>query len=59
MAAAQAACESLSPATDRTVNALGNQTEDLNWLHDYSPFSWAYGADPLTDGWHWRQNLNP
>ena len=37
-----------------TVNALGNQTEDLKWLHDYSPFSWAYGADPVTDGWDWR-----
>ena len=37
-----------------TVNALGNQTEDLRWLHDYSPFSWAYGADPVTDGWDWR-----
>lgn len=37
-----------------TANALGNQTEDLNWLHDYSPFSWAYGADPLSDGWDWR-----
>ncbi|MET0888251.1 MAG: ABC transporter permease, partial [Mycetocola sp.] len=37
-----------------TVNALGNQAEDLEWLHDYSPFSWAYGADPLTDGWDSR-----
>ena len=37
-----------------TVNALGNQTEDLKWLHDYSPFSWAYGADPVADGWDSR-----
>jgi ABC-2 type transport system permease protein len=36
------------------VNALGNQSEDLAWLHDWSPYAWAYGEDPLTNGWDWR-----
>lgn len=34
------------------VNALGNQTEDLGWLHDWSPYSWAFNGDPLTNGWN-------
>ena len=33
------------------VNALGNQSEDLAWLHDWSPYSWAYAEDPLVNGW--------
>jgi ABC-2 type transport system permease protein len=37
-----------------TVTALGNQTQDLEWLHNLSPFSSAYGAHPLTDGWDCR-----
>lgn len=36
------------------VNALGNQSEDLAWLHAWSPYSWAFGEDPLTNGWDWR-----
>ena len=34
------------------VNALANQTEDLAWLHAWSPYSWAYHENPLTDGWN-------
>ncbi|GAA2039136.1 hypothetical protein GCM10009819_25250 [Agromyces tropicus] len=33
------------------LNAVGNQSEDLRWLHDWSPYSWAYGDQPLLDGW--------
>lgn len=33
------------------LNALGNQSEDLAWLHDWSPYSWAYADAPLEDGW--------
>ena len=33
------------------VNALGNQNEDLGWLHDWSPYSWAYADDPMSEGW--------
>jgi len=36
------------------LNALGNQSEDLAWLHDWSPYSWAFAGDPLTNGWDWR-----
>lgn len=33
------------------LNALGNQSEDLAWLHDFSPYSWAYRESPLANGW--------
>lgn len=33
------------------VNALGNQNEDLAWLHDWSPYGWAYTEDPISKGW--------
>ena len=36
------------------LNALGNQGDDLSWLHDWSPYSWAFNTDPLTNGWDWR-----
>jgi ABC-2 type transport system permease protein len=35
-------------------NALGNQSADLEWLHGFSPYYWAFGNSPLTtgaDGW--------
>ncbi|WP_026482259.1 ABC transporter permease subunit [Agromyces subbeticus] len=35
-------------------NAIGNQTDDLAWLHDWSPYSWAFAGDPLTNGWDWQ-----
>lgn len=31
-------------------NALGNQSKDLDWLHAVSPYSWAYAAKPLANG---------
>ena len=33
------------------LNALGNQSEDLAWLHALSPYSWAYSESPLENGW--------
>lgn len=32
------------------LNALGNQTEDLDWLHRLSPYDWAFGTSPLVNG---------
>lgn len=34
-------------------NALGNQSPDLEWLHALSPYNWAYGHNPMTDGANW------
>ncbi|NJC22685.1 ABC-2 type transport system permease protein [Arthrobacter pigmenti] len=31
-------------------NALGNQSVDLQWLHALSPYRWAYGEAPLSNG---------
>jgi len=32
------------------LNALGNQNPDLEWMHAFSPYFWAYGAAPLAEG---------
>ncbi len=32
------------------LNALGNQNPDLEWMHVFSPYFWAFGAAPLADG---------
>lgn len=32
------------------MNALANQTEDLEPLRDWSPYGWAYRDDPLANG---------
>lgn len=32
------------------LNAVGSQSEDLAWLHRFSPFDWAYANSPLTEG---------
>ena len=31
-------------------NAIGNQSADLDWLHNLSPYSWAFTANPMTTG---------
>lgn len=31
-------------------NALGNQNQDLEWMHAVSPYYWAYGDSPLLNG---------
>lgn len=36
------------------LNALANQSTDLEWLRDWSPFAWAYRASPLEAGFVWR-----
>jgi len=36
-----------------TVNAIGNQSADLDWLHRFSPYHWAYGNQPLINGADW------
>lgn len=32
------------------LNALGNQSADLEWMHAMSPYHWALGNDPLATG---------
>jgi ABC-2 type transport system permease protein len=32
------------------MNALGNQSTDLEWVHAFSPYDWAFGSNPLADG---------
>lgn len=32
------------------LNALGNQNPDLEWMHAFSPYFWAFGANPLAEG---------
>lgn len=34
-------------------NAVGNQSQELAWLHAFSPYHWAYGRSPLLEGVHW------
>lgn len=36
-----------------TFNAIGNQSSDLEWLHRFSPYHWAYGNQPLLNGADW------
>ena len=35
------------------LNAVANQSADLDWLHDMSPYAWAFRNSPLTDGVDW------
>ena len=35
------------------LNAVGNQSSDLEWLHAWSPYAWAYGNSPLSNGVDW------
>lgn len=36
------------------LNAVANQSPDLDWLHDWSPYAWAFHNAPLSDGADWR-----
>jgi ABC-2 type transport system permease protein len=36
-----------------TLNAVANQSTDLDPLHAWSPLHWAYGNTPLADGVDW------
>ena len=35
------------------LNSLGNQSADGEWLHNLSPYHWAFGNAPLRDGADW------
>lgn len=35
------------------INAVANQSTDLNWLHGASPYHWAFGGSPLLNGADW------
>jgi ABC-2 type transport system permease protein len=35
------------------LNAVGNQTQSLDWLRDISPYGWAFHHTPLTNGADW------
>ncbi|GLI25830.1 hypothetical protein ARHIZOSPH14_00720 [Agromyces rhizosphaerae] len=35
------------------LHAVGNQSEDLEWLHNFSPYSWAWDVNPLAEGPDW------
>ena len=37
------------------LTALSRQSADLAFLADYSPYSWAYGHEPLSTGITWLQ----
>lgn len=32
-------------------DAVGGQVDSWGWLQDISPFAWAYGRDPISEGW--------
>ena len=34
-------------------NAVGRQSKDVDWLLDLSPYSWAYGNNPVANGADW------
>ncbi|KFF59540.1 ABC transporter permease [Cryobacterium sp. MLB-32] len=34
-------------------NAIGNQSADVEWLHTLSPYYWAFGHNPLSNGANW------
>ncbi|WES63668.1 hypothetical protein P0L94_14500 [Microbacter sp. GSS18] len=35
------------------MQAVANNSEDLDWLHRFSPYDWAFYANPLVDGYDW------
>lgn len=41
------------PVLGYALNAVANQSEDLDGLHAYSPYAWAFGNTPLADGADW------
>ena len=34
-------------------NAVGRQSTDVDWLLNLSPYSWAYGNNPVANGADW------
>lgn len=41
------------PVVGYAINAIANQNKDLDALHAYSPYAWAFGNTPLADGADW------
>jgi ABC-2 type transport system permease protein len=39
-------------------NAVANQNNDLEFLHNWSPYHWAFGGAPLMNGADWMMWLN-
>ncbi|GAB2518479.1 hypothetical protein CATRI_11215 [Corynebacterium atrinae] len=35
------------------LDTLGGTSEDLDWLTIFSPYHWAFGRDPLAEGFDW------
>ncbi|MDM7989481.1 ABC transporter permease subunit [Arthrobacter sp. zg-Y877] len=35
------------------LNAVANQNPDLDYLHSWTPYNWAFGASPLSNGADW------
>jgi len=35
------------------LNAVANQGENVDWLHAWSPYHWAYANSPLAEGADW------
>ncbi|MCQ1956404.1 ABC transporter permease [Arthrobacter sp. zg-Y826] len=35
------------------LNAVANQNPDLDYLHSWTPYHWAFGAGPLSNGADW------
>ncbi|MDF2563181.1 MAG: transporter permease [Microbacterium sp.] len=35
------------------LQAIANNSEDLDWLRAFSPFDWAFGEAPLANGMDW------
>jgi ABC-2 type transport system permease protein len=35
------------------LNSVGNQSSDLEWLHNFSPYHLAFGNAPLSEGADW------
>lgn len=35
------------------LNSVANQSADLDWLHGWSPYAWAFGSSPLSNGFDW------
>jgi ABC-2 type transport system permease protein len=41
------------PVLGYAINAVANQSADLDGLHAWSPYAWAFGNTPLADGADW------
>jgi len=35
------------------LQAAANNSDDLDWVRRFSPYAWAYGGEPLRNGYDW------